>query len=252
MLEEMLRNLLSNAVRYTDQGKILLGCRRFGNSARIQVWDSGVGINGEDIPKIFEEHYQVSRTAQLGGFGLGLAIVRRLGKMLDHPIDVKSIPGKGSGFSIEVPLGQPNRMTETSNCAAATARVALSGTVLLIEDEGGVRLAFSSLLRSYGLDVIPVATVDQAFRGVADGRVPDLIVSDYNLPGKMNGVETIKALRKHLVRDIPAIVVTGDTRKDILDTITLHRAGIVMKPAEADEILKMVASFLPAQPDVLA
>jgi CheY-like chemotaxis protein len=244
MLEEMLRNLLSNAIRYTDHGRILVGCRRVADSARIQVWDSGVGISGEDIPKIFEEHYQAPRTAQLGGFGLGLAIVQRLAKMLGHRVDVISTPGKGSGFSIEVPLGPPDLVTQERG-AAATADVALSGTVLLIEDEGGVRLAFSSFLRSYGLDVIAVGTAEQALRCVAGGMIPDLIVSDYNLPGKMNGVETIKALRKTLVRDIPAIVVTGDTRKEILDGIALHHIGIVVRPAQADEILKIVTSLVP-------
>jgi CheY-like chemotaxis protein len=169
-----------------------------------------------------------------------------LAKILDHRVDVISTPGKGSGFSIEVPLGPPDLITRERAGAAATAAVALSGTVLLIEDEGGVRLAFSSFLRSYGLDVIAVGTADQALSCVAGGRIPDLIVSDYNLPGKMNGVETIKALRKTLVRDIPAIVVTGDTRREILDRITLHRVGIVVKPARADEILKVVASLLPA------
>src|SRR5262249_24491962 len=104
MLDEMIRNLLSNAVRYTDHGKILVGCRRAGGKARIEVWDSGVGIMGEQIPRIFEEHYQVPGSAQLGGFGLGLAIVQRLAKILDHRVDVRSTPGKGSGFSIEVPL----------------------------------------------------------------------------------------------------------------------------------------------------
>ena len=109
-----------------------------------------------------------------------------------------------------------------------------------------MRLAFSSFLRSHGLDVIAVGTADQALGYVAGGRMPDLIVSDYNLPGKMNGVETIKALRKRLVRDIPAIVVTGDTRQEIVDRITMHRIGMVVKPAQADEILKVVASLLPA------
>ncbi len=246
MLEEMLRNLISNAIRYTDRGRILVGCRRVANNARIQVWDSGVGIMGEDIPKIFEEHYQAPRTAQLGGFGLGLAIVQRLAKMLDHRVDVISTPGRGSGFSIEVPLGPPDLINQETDDAAAPAAAALSGTVLLIEDEGGVRLAFSSFLRSHGLDVIAVGTADQALGYVAGGRIPDLIVSDYNLPGKMNGVETIKALRKRLVRDIPAIVVTGDTRQEIVDRITMHRIGMVVKPAQADEILKVVASLLPA------
>jgi CheY-like chemotaxis protein len=166
--------------------------------------------------------------------------------MLDHRVDVISTPGRGSGFSIEVPLGPPDLISQETDDAAAPAAAGLSGTVLLIEDEGGVRLAFSSFLRSHGLDVIAVGTADQALGYVAEGRMPDLIVSDYNLPGKMNGVETIKALRKRLVRDIPAIVVTGDTRQEIVDRITMHRIGMVVKPAQADEILKVVASLLPA------
>ena len=105
MLEDMIRNLLSNSVRYTDRGRILLGCRRAGDKVRIEVWDSGVGIVGEHIPRIFEEYYQGQDSAKLGGgFGLGLAIVQRLAKVLDHHVDVRSTPGKGSGFSIELPL----------------------------------------------------------------------------------------------------------------------------------------------------
>ena len=109
MLEAMLRNLLSNAVRYTDRGKILLGCRRAGDKIRIEVWDSGIGIAQDQLPYIFEEYYQGEQGAERGGFGLGLAIVRRMGKMLDHRIDVQSTPGKGAVFSIEVPRGHSTR-----------------------------------------------------------------------------------------------------------------------------------------------
>ena len=109
MLEVMLRNLLSNAVRYTDRGTILLGCRRAGDNVRLEVWDSGVGIAQEQVPHIFQEYYQGAHGTERGGFGLGLAIVRRMGKMLDHRIDVHSTPGRGTGFSIEVPRGHSNR-----------------------------------------------------------------------------------------------------------------------------------------------
>ena len=110
MLETMIRNLLSNAVRYTDRGKILLGCRRAGDKIRIEVWDSGIGITQDQLPHIFEEYYQGAQGAERGGFGLGLAIVRRMGKMLDHRIDVRSTPGKGTVFSIEVPRGDATAM----------------------------------------------------------------------------------------------------------------------------------------------
>ena len=95
MLEAMLRNLLSNAVRYTDRGTILLGCRRAGDKIRIEVWDSGIGISQDQMPHIFQEYYQGAPGAERGGFGLGLAIVRRMGKMLDHRIDVRSTPWQG-------------------------------------------------------------------------------------------------------------------------------------------------------------
>ena len=89
MLAEMIRNLLSNAVRYTDKGSILLGCRRAGDNIRIEVWDSGVGITGDEIPHIFHEYYQGADSAERGGFGLGLAIVKRLGEILDHRVEVR-------------------------------------------------------------------------------------------------------------------------------------------------------------------
>ena len=106
MLKEMIRNLLSNAIRYTDRGSVLVGCRRAGDKVRIEVWDSGVGIMGEQMPRIFEENYQGPQSAQSGGFGLGLAIVQRLGNILGHHIAARSTPGKGSVFSIEVPLAR--------------------------------------------------------------------------------------------------------------------------------------------------
>ena len=105
----MLRNLLSNAARYTDRGKILLGCRRAGDKVRIEVWDSGIGISQDQLPQIFQEYYQGADGAERGGFGLGLAIVRRIGEVLDHRIGVHSTPGKGTVFSIEVPRGDFKR-----------------------------------------------------------------------------------------------------------------------------------------------
>ena len=106
MLAEMIRNLLSNAVRYTDRGRILLGCRRAGDNIRIEVWDSGVGITEDQLPHIFHEYYQGTGGAERGGFGLGLAIVKRLGEILGHRVEVRSISGKGTRFFIEVPRGR--------------------------------------------------------------------------------------------------------------------------------------------------
>src|SRR5215510_5232004 len=189
MLEEMLRNLLSNAVRYTDRGRILVGCRRAGDKARVEVWDSGVGIVGEQVPRIFEEYYQGQDSAKLGGFGLGLAIVQRLAKVLNHHIDVRSTPGKGSGFSIELPLVHQkakvaNRYERQSSLSGKVDDPFL-GTILVVEDESTVRMALDSLLSSIGLNVVSVATGKEALYLVTTERMlPDLIISDFNLPGR--------------------------------------------------------------------
>jgi len=240
MLEEVIRNLLSNAVRYTDHGKILLGCRRAGDKARIQVWDSGVGIMGDQLPRIFDEYYQAERGARPGGFGLGLAIVQRLGKMLDHPIDVHSTPGKGSIFSIQVPLGREARAPRQSKTAPDQIAAALPGTILLIEDEHFVRRALGMLFRSVGIRCVSVATGNEALTLVTEkGMRPDLVVSDYNLPG-MNGVETIQALRAAIAWKIPAIVLTGDIRSHAVEAIAQHDVGVLVKPTDAAELLQLI------------
>src|SRR5262245_14585069 len=100
----MVRNVLSNAMRYTDSGGVLLGCRRRSDRILIEVWDTGIGISEQDVPRVFEEYRQVAGAGRRGGLGLGLAIVQRLGEVLEHPVGVRSRPGKGSVFSIEVPL----------------------------------------------------------------------------------------------------------------------------------------------------
>jgi signal transduction histidine kinase/CheY-like chemotaxis protein len=254
ILDEMIRNLLSNAVRYTDHGRILVGCRRAGDKARIEVWDSGVGIMGGQIPRIFEEHYQVPGSAQLGGFGLGLAIVQRLAKILDHQVDVRSTPGKGSGFSIEVPLvGKPEFAGRSSEQSENDQDWVVSGTVLIIEDESTVRASLVSLLRSYGLNAVSAATAEEALAVVATRNVaPDLLLTDYNLPGQMNGIESVRALRGTLDRDIPAIVMTGDTRKEVIEAIAARNLGVAVKPVNADDLLRMITGLLDGPPKAAA
>ena len=150
MLAEMIRNLLSNAIRYTDKGRILLGCRRASDNVRIEVWDSGVGITEDDLPHIFHEYYQGTDGAERGGFGLGLAIVNRLGNILDHRIDVRSIPGKGTRFFIEVPRGRSGvKVPEAA--PPVHPHDAFLGSVLVIEDEASVRSALGRLLKTRGL-----------------------------------------------------------------------------------------------------
>jgi signal transduction histidine kinase/CheY-like chemotaxis protein len=242
ILEEIIRNILSNAVRYTEQGRILVGCRRAGDKLRIEIWDSGVGIMGEHLPHIFEEYYQAPDKAQYGGFGLGLAIVQRLGTVLGHRIDVRSTPGKGSGFFVEVPLG--TQVEARPDPDVAYEIVTLPRAILVIEDDSSVRTSLDSLLRSAGAQVISVATAHDALTQLTEKGVrPDVVVSDYNLPGKMNGVEAVKALRKILGWEIPAIVLTGDTRKEIAEELARCNVGVAFKPIDGDRLLRLIMAF---------
>jgi PAS domain S-box-containing protein len=237
MLEEMIRNLLSNAIRYTDRGKILLGCRRAGETVRIEVWDTGIGIPGDELPHIFEEYH---RDAERGGFGLGLAIVRRLAEILGHPVDVRSATGKGTGFSIEVPRGSARVGVPEPVSRAEDGADAFRGTVLIIEDETSVRAALSRMLKSLGISVIGAATVGDAIELIARQPGPDFVICDYNLPGPMNGIESIKSLRAALGREVPAIIMTGDTRSNTLLAIASFGVSVLVKPFSADELLQLI------------
>jgi PAS domain S-box-containing protein len=238
MLEEMIRNLLSNAIRYTDRGKILLGCRRAGDKIRIEIWDTGIGIPGDQLPHIFEEYYcDVER----GGFGLGLAIVRRLGDILDHRVDVRSTPGKGTGFSIEVPRGRADIDVAESVPTSEFDGEPFRGTVLVIEDETSVRSAINRMLTSSGIGVIGAATVSDAATIIKlKDSCPDLLLCDYNLPGPMNGVESIKSLRAALAWDLPAIVMTGDTRSKTMEEISSYGVSVLVKPFLGKELIQLI------------
>jgi PAS domain S-box-containing protein len=238
MLEEMIRNLLSNAIRYTDRGKILLGCRRTSDRIRIEVWDTGIGVSGDQLPHIFEEYYC---DAERGGFGLGLAIVRRLGEILDHRVDVRSTPGKGSGFSIEVPRGRAHVGVSEAILTSDFDGELFRGTVLVIEDETSLRSALNRMLTAMGIGVIGVATVSDAAALIKQKDLcPDLVLCDYNLPGPMNGVESIQSLRAALAWNLPAIVMTGDTRSKTMEAVASHGMSVLVKPFLADELIQLI------------
>ena len=242
MLAEMIRNLLSNAVRYTDRGRILLGCRRAGDNVRIEVWDSGVGIAEDQLPHIFHEYYQGTGGADRGGFGLGLAIVNRLAEILHHRIDVRSIPGKGTRFFIEVPRARSGVKMPEAVLPMYPHNDAVLGHVLAIEDEASVRSALGRLLKAKGVDATIVATATEALTLIREQDLcPDMLLCDYNLNGSPNGIETIKHLRAALGRSVPAAVMTGDTRTQTVNSISAQDIAVLIKPFSADELLEALS-----------
>jgi PAS domain S-box-containing protein len=246
MLAEMIRNLLSNAVRYTDRGRILLGCRRAGDNVRIEVWDSGVGITEDQLPHIFHEYYQGTEGAERGGFGLGLAIVKRLGEILDHRVEVRSVPGKGTRFFIEVPRGRSGVKVPEAAPPVHPHNDALLGSVLAIEDEASVRSALRRLLKTRGVDATIVATATEALTLIREqGLRPDVLLCDYNLRGSPDGIETIRHLRAALGRNVPAVVMTGDTRSQTVVSISAQGISVLIKPFSAEELLETLRGERP-------
>ena len=242
MLAEAIRNLLSNAIRYTDRGQILLGCRRAGNNVRIEVWDSGVGITEDQLPHIFDEYYQGTGGAERGGIGLGLAIVKRLGEILNHRIQVRSIAGKGTRFSIEVPRVQSGVELPEAPPQVRPHKNAFLGSVLVIEDEASVRSALARLLKTRGVDATTVATTAEALTLVREqGLRPDALLCDYNLRGSPDGPETIRHLRAAIGRNVPAVVMTGDTRSQTTVSISAQGVPVLIKPFSADELLEALS-----------
>lgn len=231
LLERILINLVSNAVRYTSQGGIVVGCRAHCGRLRIDVCDTGVGIPAEQQGSIFTEFYRGSSSSMAGeGLGLGLAIVERLCALLGHPIELVSAPGKGSRFSITLPLAQPAADDIEPARAAAPGRDPLAHRLcVVIDDDELILEATSRLFRSWGCDVVAVASPQAALLEL-DGRRPDLIVSDYRLRHGGNGLDAIGAIRAAAGLEVPAFIVSGDLAAELDATVRGHDMQLLHKP----------------------
>jgi two-component system CheB/CheR fusion protein len=259
LLEQMLRNLLANALKYTRHGRILLGCRRHDGWLSIQVWDTGSGIPAEQLQAIFEEFHQLENPARerSRGQGLGLAIVHRLGELLGHQVRVQSTLGKGSMFSIDVALASPDStgFGEPANAAAAAASPDAPphvGMILLVEDEPDLRELLGSLLKAQGHQVAAVVDGVAALDWIAHGGVqPDLILTDHNLPRGITGLQLVVKLRKTLGRDIPGIVLTGDISTQTSRDVALENCTKLNKPVKLKEVTHAIERLL-AQSELAA
>jgi len=248
LLEQMIRNLLSNAVKYTSEGKILLGCRRRGDKARIEVWDTGIGIPEEELEAIFGEFHQLDNPARerSKGLGLGLAIVERLAELLGHAIDVRSRPGKGSVFAVEVPLGQDaSQWRPRLDRSEVEESANQSGAILVVEDDPSVRDMLALLLEAEGYRTTTAEDGRTALELAARGAIrPDLVVADHNLPRGLNGLQVVAGLREALGHQIPAVILTGDISTDTLREISQGGHLHVNKPVKAKELMSLIQRCL--------
>ncbi len=251
LLEQILRNLLGNALKYTKNGKILLGCRRQGQALRIEVWDTGIGIPESEIHAIFDEYHQVGNEARerSRGLGLGLSIVRRLSNLLGHRVRARSHHGNGSVFSIEVTLA-PNAPRK----AAATRpgrgfeleeEPARKGSILIVDDDPEVRELLALFLKQDGHRTARAYDGAEAMQLIeSDNFRPDLILADFNLPNGMNGVDVVAAIREKLHRNVAAMVLTGDISTETLQAIEKADCTLLNKPVKLEELALAVRRAL--------
>jgi two-component system CheB/CheR fusion protein len=252
LLEQMLRNIISNAVKYTPKGRVLLGCRRYGKTLSIEVWDTGLGIPEDKLEAVFDEYYQEDNAARekSRGLGLGLSIVRRLGILLDHRLRVRSRLGKGSVFAVEVRLSleAPEPRPERPRQEVSVGReggVFCKADILVVEDDPELCAMLDIVLKDEGYGVATAPDGHAALDLVARNNYePDLILADYNLPNGMTGLQVAEALQEQLGRPIPVIILTGDVSTEALRAISSQNCVRLNKPANLGELSRSIQGLL--------
>ncbi|EWY39006.1 hypothetical protein N825_08370 [Skermanella stibiiresistens SB22] len=248
LLSRIIRNLMENAIRYTDAGEVRIRCQAAADGVRIEVADTGIGIPPDQLDRIWEEFHQIGNLERdrSQGLGLGLAIVQRLSRLLGHPVEVRSIPGAGSIFSLSLPLAE--RRVEAGSWQAipspdVTARLAGHGKLAIaIDDDAIVLMGIRAMLEDWGYEVLAASSAEEALAGLDRlaqewaGRVPDIIVTDYRLRNGQVGTDCLRRIHDHLGRAVPGIVLTGETGQDIVADIVSRGYGVAHKPITAAQM----------------
>lgn len=250
LLERILANLVSNALRYTDRGGVVLGCRRRGQALRIEVWDTGLGIAPEHQEAIFREFFRIERADDnRGGLGLGLAIVQSCTQLLGYTVELMSVPGRGSRFSLQVPLGQlpahalvePDLIAEDDSGPATFAGL----RVLVVDDDAVILERTARLLERWGCQVIMAASGPQAEALLArESASPDLIISDLRLDHGELGTEVVQRLRARLRPNLPALLLTGDTSLQTARDVRRSGLTLLYKPVPPAKLRIVMKNLL--------
>ncbi len=239
LLQRMLRNLLSNAVRFTKAGVVAINVVPLDDAVCIEVSDTGSGIADEDLDKIYEEFVQLHNPERdrSKGLGLGLSIVKRIALLLDHQITVDSTVGEGSVFYLLVPLGDECQLTSAMLSTSELEQDCSHIFVLAVDDESAIREGISNLLTNWGCLVLAVGSAEEAIVALADYEYPpDAILADYRLRGHNTGTEAIAAIRALYGSEIPALIITGDTAADRLKEANSTSFPLLHKPFEPAQL----------------
>ncbi|WP_207457588.1 ATP-binding protein [Azospirillum sp. SYSU D00513] len=246
LLRRMLNNLVENAVRYTESGRIAIECHPAGGHLRIEVHDTGAGIPSEHLDLIWDEFHQLGNPERdrNHGLGLGLSIVQRLSGLLGHPVEVRSMPGQGSVFSVEVPLGK----ALPARPPAATAETTGNGRlVLLVDDDSIVLLALKSVFEAWGYGVLAAGSCDEAVRMLREaGQAPDIVVADYRLRERRFGTEVILKVREMHGTGVPGVILTGETGPEARRDSLTHGFELMHKPVTPRQLGEILGKLLPS------
>jgi signal transduction histidine kinase len=240
LLERILSNLVHNAIRYTTEGGVAVLTRTRSNRTSIEVWDTGIGIRADELPRIFDEFYQVGNVARdrTRGLGMGLSIVKRLVKLLGHELEVRSVPGRGSVFRV---LLAPTELAEMPNVVQGADTIPSAPdeerTVLVIDDEEPVRAGMQQLLESWGFTVLLAASTSEACKAVRrHAGIIDVVVSDLRLGPDDDGIDAIAQVRREYSAPLPALLITGDTSAG--EVKRAHDSGhpVLFKPVRTRDL----------------
>jgi signal transduction histidine kinase/ActR/RegA family two-component response regulator len=244
LMERILMNLVSNAIKYTQSGGVLVGCRRRAESVNIEVLDSGPGIPERELKNVFKEFYQIENTENAsGGLGIGLAIVEKLCSILGHVLEVRSKLDAGTCFIISAPISaEPDFGLELASRSGALSSK-FHGHVMLFENDALALEATAAALKAMGFAVDAVGPNRDL--DIADQKHSlDLIISDYHYSASRNGLEIIEAVRRSVKKKVPALIVTGDTRADIIERIRESGVSVLHKPLDTDELSVAIEALL--------
>ncbi|MET1082294.1 MAG: ATP-binding protein [Burkholderiales bacterium] len=254
LLERILRNLISNAIRYTREGGVLLGCRWRRDRVRIEVRDTGPGIPEDQQGRIFDEFYQLENPGRTSkkGLGLGLSIVRRMSNLLGYRIELRSRMGRGTVFGFDVPVAEKPVVPSAPVPSEKEPAQDLQGRlIVVIDDEEAIVEGMRILLGGWGAEVIGSLTGDDVIAAVEQcNRIPDLIIADYRLAGGIIGTDVINRLRQELDPEIPAILVTGSTAPDRISEADARRYQLLLKPVQPARLRGLIDETLRKLPQL--
>jgi len=253
MLDQILRNLIGNALRYTKNGHVLVAARQRGGTVQVQVFDNGCGIPEDQLNDVFIEFHQIgnpARDRQQGlGLGLGLAIVKRLTSLLNHKITVTSKVAQGSCFSITLPLADVTRAKPDTKLINLSTTHSLNGhRVLVLDDDNAILEGMRGLLTHWGCDVITANSLNDVFDKLdSDQNKPELLIIDYRLSEKASGIEVAKSLQNSLVYPLPVLIITGDTDPERLRESDASGYPLLHKPVQPAKLRSAIQFLLDKQ-----